>query len=207
MNVNRGPIEKTTGVDLVYFREDLDAFVMVQYKRLTHEGDKWIYRPSRDRNLGRETTRMETIIRSLPPTPTPLSPVDFRYDDDPFFFKLCKYSAVDQTTRDLIGGMYLPHRFWAELQSSRGSRGPRGGVAIGYHNAGRWLSNSLFIALLSTGWIGSQGGGSAAIRDLLRTSLGLRRATVLAVEQQAHSATREEPFDSEFFDDIELSPT
>ncbi len=48
VNVNRTPVEKTVGVDLIYFNHGFHAYVMVQYKRMSHQpGTGWYLSPNR----------------------------------------------------------------------------------------------------------------------------------------------------------------
>jgi hypothetical protein len=57
-NTNRTTIEKTLGVDLIYYHHTYNSFVLIQYKRMTQEGveNKYIYRPKNDKNYKKEIT-------------------------------------------------------------------------------------------------------------------------------------------------------
>jgi hypothetical protein len=179
MNVNRRPLETTTGVDLIYYRHEPQAFVLVQYKRLVREGDKWLYRPNADRHLAKEIARMDALKL---PTAVAAIPRDFRLSDSPFYIKLCKPPYADQSPERLIAGMYIPLAFWKALHASPDMKGPRGGTAIGYHNLDRWLTNTLFADLVAEAWIGTSGAATEQIAELIRSSLRLGKSAVIALE-------------------------
>ena len=181
MNVNRGPVEKATGVDLVYYREDTNSFVLVQYKRLRHEPPVWVYRPASDRNWRKELERMEAVASSMADADAGALQ-DYHFEPSPFFVKLCRPLAVELSTRELVGGLYLPLQYWKLLEKSPEARGPRGGVAIGFHNAGKWLTSTLFVDLLQRDWLGSGRGASAVLREIIQSSLGLGRSAMVAIE-------------------------
>jgi hypothetical protein len=62
VNANRGPVENTIGVDLVYYHHQHHSFVMVQYKtmRKTEEEKEFGYRPT-DINYQSEINKMQKI--------------------------------------------------------------------------------------------------------------------------------------------------
>jgi len=108
-------------------------------------------------------------------------PPDLRLEDNPFVFKLCKPTLAEQSTTDLVPGLYLTIRAWNQLAESPAMRGLRGGFVVGYHNLTRWLTNTQFIDLVGSGWLGSHRGASDLIRDLVKRALKLERSTVLAI--------------------------
>jgi hypothetical protein len=64
INVNRTSIERTLGVDLIYYTTTFNSYVLVQYKRMQHaDGDadeRWHFRP--DNQFDEELVRMRTLI-------------------------------------------------------------------------------------------------------------------------------------------------
>jgi hypothetical protein len=184
MNVNRAPLETTTGVDLIYYRHEPDAFVLVQYKRLAHEPRGWLYRPSRDANFAAERQRMLDLRSSLGlPGPGFSGPHEYRLSGEPFFFKLCSPRLIDQSSDQLIRGMYIPLEYFDLLEASGSLAGPRGGVAIGWDTAGRWLDNTTFARLVGDAWIGTYGQASRSLAEVIRGGLRLGRAVVVAIEE------------------------
>lgn len=174
VNVNRTAIEAVLGVDLIYLNEQYNAFVLVQYKRMTKsESLGWIYRP--DGNHDAEVERMLKIPAD------PADPVDsfnFRLDPDACYFKLCESAVLDPTSRELLKGMYLPLGYM--LAAEQTARGPRGGRAFGYQTVPRHLNNTQFVQLVQDGWIGSAGAISNQLRDFVEDRLKGGSSVVLA---------------------------
>jgi hypothetical protein len=184
MNVNRSAIETTTGVDLIYYRHEPDAFVLVQYKRLVEEPTGWLYRPSRDANFAAERQRMVDLRSALgSPGPGFSGPHEYRLSGEPFYFKLCSSRLIDQSSDQLIRGMYIPLEYFDLLEAGGGLAGPRGGVAIGWDNAGRWLDNTTFARLVGDAWIGTYGQASRNLAEVIRGGLRLGRAVIVAIEE------------------------
>lgn len=185
-NVNRKPLESVLGVDLIYYTEDYDSFVMVQYKRMKREGDKWIYRPT-DSSYHKELENMgyfENLTSEI--SIDFQNPAHFRLDSCPFYFKLCKSSMGISKSTDSISGMYIPLNYWeVMLKHPSFVRGEKGGTSIGYHNAKRWLTRDDFTGLVQKGWIGSQLKVSSIIAKLIRGSLEGDRAITLAAKMKS----------------------
>lgn len=202
INVNRDPIELTTGVDLIYYREDTDSFVLVQYKRLRNEPPNWVFRPAGDASWKKEVGRMEMVLAASG-RPQRLIPRDYFLEQSPFFIKLCRPTTINRSSRDLASGLYLSLDYWKVLESAPESRGPRGGVAIGYHNAQKWLTSTLFIELIKRDWLGSSEGTSALLRGHLTRSIDAGRSTVIAVAQPPQSPrVPVVPATLDWFDDV-----
>jgi hypothetical protein len=181
-NVGGDRPERVTGVDLIYWRAAPNAFVLVQYKRLAREAGSWRYRPSADSNFSKEVDRMQGVLAELAKLPNADGHLDFRLMANPFFFKFCSPIQPDRRPGELMAGMYVPLAFWERLSRSGVLAGPRGGISIGYDNAQRWLSNTLFAELVSGAWLGTAGRASEYVAELIRSSLGLGRSVVVAVE-------------------------
>ena len=189
VNVNRTKIERTLGVDLIYYHHHFNSFVMVQYKRMTVENDlTHVYRPNSDASYGAEIKRMRAFQSGNAGKAGPANPPAFRLDSNPFYFKLCRPVTYNLSSTDLIKGMYLALDYWELLLSSPMVRGPKGGIAIRYKNVGRYINNSLFIQLVQDGWVGSREDVSAAIGKLVRSGLEGNRSIFLAVSEKADSA-------------------
>lgn len=63
MNVNRQPLEKTLGVDLLIYHHTYQSYILIQYKRMVKETDLYIYRPT-DSSYISEITRMKSYYVS-----------------------------------------------------------------------------------------------------------------------------------------------
>jgi hypothetical protein len=178
VSVNRLPLEETLGVDLIYYHETYDAFVLVQYKRMGKEdGLGWVYRP--DGNHAAEVERMEAIPSSHP---DPLDALNYRLNFGACYFKLCESVTFDPTTTRLLPGMYLPLDYVAALVST--ARGPRGGPAYGYSTVPRHLNNSQFVELVQDGWVGSSGDVSDALREFIEARVADGRSVLFAIGER-----------------------
>lgn len=186
MNANRTPIENVLGVDLVYYHETYDAFVLVQYKRMKQDKNrKWFYRP--DSNHAKEMARMKKIPSQAA---KPVDALNFRLNYGPCYFKLCPSKHEDGFTPGLIKGMYLPIEYFEAIDA----RGPRGGEVYGYETVPRHLNNTQFIDLVRDGWIGSAGEVSKDLQALIESLVGAGDSVVLAHARNINWLDDDAPF-------------
>jgi hypothetical protein len=186
LNCNRQPLERTLGVDMIYYNHRFDSFVLVQYKRMKvrsyGEGYRPEYRPDSDKSHESELQRMtraDEMLRSLPKRAS--SEVDmFRLLGRPFYVKLCEAKVKAPLDAGMTPGMYVPLGLWHRLLKSPVVSGSRGGRIITWENCTRRLNNSEFTNLLRQGWIGSAAGQSLALREIIEGVLGSNRMLVLA---------------------------
>ncbi len=188
-NVNRTPVERTLGVDLVYYVERYGACLLVQYKRMEREGgpagDQLGYRPL-GRSYRAEFARMRAASLAF------AEPADavgggmplpaYRLHAGACFFKLCPAEVIDPTSTDMLRGMYLPLDYWERLVDSPAVAGPRGGIRVTFENAGRYFNNTLFVQLAQDGWVGSRVQHARAITDYVWAALDGDHSVTLAVD-------------------------
>ncbi|EHN09766.1 hypothetical protein PAI11_34080 [Patulibacter medicamentivorans] len=176
VNVNRQPLERTTGADLIYINETMPSFVLVQYKTMRREGDppKLLYRP--DAQLAAELDRM----RKIAPGRDDRSPMSFRLSPGACFLKLCKPVVRLDYTQDLVSGMYLPLSYYDALANSNEVAGPRGGAVFSYDTVRRHIDNTLFVSLVRGGWVGSRGATTKRLKDLVLNGLDADRSVTVA---------------------------
>lgn len=181
------PLEQVTGTDLIYYREETKAWVLVQYKRMTEESAEsgLGYRP--DAQLDEELKRMALITV---PDSGPDSLADARLSPEAFYIKLVEPDIRRPEGNKLAKGLYFPLSLFELVRASPAVKGPRGGVRIGWRNAGRYLDNSEFITLLKGSWIGSRGQASEVIQAVISAALEHGRAAVLAIDECVPQATR-----------------
>lgn len=177
---NRNALEKTLGVDLIYFNKTYNSFVLVQYKLMHESGSEFIYRP--DEQLSKELDRMDEFHEAYPVDSELTSGDDFRLSNDPFLLKLVPNRGLSPSSGELIKGMYLPRVYVKFLLGPNGPVGPRGGQVISYENAPRYLSNTEFGHNVNAGRIGSCGGMSSAISEIVRSYFETGRAVMVARE-------------------------
>lgn len=180
LNANRTGIERTLGVDLVYYNHRYDSFTLVQYKRMRGD-DNPVYRPGSDRNLEKELRRMRRFQRGssiVKPTYE-----TYRLLDRSFFLKLCKAHSPGDWNGRMLQGMYFPLQLWDLLVKSPAAKGPKGGIAIGFDGAKRRLTNSEFTQLLRKGWLGTNMKDTQRINDILVEQLAAGHSVVAAVHE------------------------
>ena len=126
LNCNRQPLERTLGVDLIYYNHRFSSFVLVQYKRMTEGEHGAEYRPQNDHNHQEELDRMITADRMLRALPKPRNrgTDTYRLSGRPFFLKLCESKAKAALDAGMVAGMYIPLELWRQLLKSPAVRGP-----------------------------------------------------------------------------------
>jgi hypothetical protein len=177
MYVNRTPIEENLGVDLIYIDEMSTSFIMVQYKRLIKETKRYAYRPDADPSYGKEIELMERFLRVLSDQTKPHT--GYRYNDDVFYFKLCKELQTTKA-RSLADGMYIPLSYWKHLYSDRSTLGPSGGRIYSYESVRNYLNNTTFVNMVQTGLVGSRVEDFTVIGDILRDIVESGRSVILS---------------------------
>ncbi len=186
LNCNRQPLERTLGVDLIYYNHRFDSFVLVQYKRMTDGTHGPEYRPDSDRNHAKEMERMakaDKILRALPRRRDKGTDT-FRLSNQPFFLKLCEARVKTLLDAGMVSGMYVPLVLWRRLLRSPAVRGPRGGIAVTWENTRRRFNNGEFTGLLRNGWIGSAAGESKLLSKIIKGVLASDHMLVLAATSE-----------------------
>lgn len=153
MNVNRKPLEKILGVDLVYWDEMTCTFTFVQYKRLTQRADRdpglerWAFtrRVELEKqlelmNLGRHMVKDST---------------DWRFTSSPFWFKFVRSADFKANELFVLKGMYVPAEYLRRALIDGSLRtGPRSGFEITYKNT-RYLTRESFVELVRRSFVGT----------------------------------------------------
>jgi len=192
MDVNRTSIEKTLGVDLLYYVRQRATFMMVQYKRMVEEGDRndFGYRP--DTQCAEEENRMWKF-QSDHPGIWDQSPENYRLNHMPFYFKLCPKRTFDPTSGDMLKGIYLPLDLWKATCESPAAKGPKGGIRLTYKNTPARLNTTAFISLVQTGLFGSSGASTNDLMQLVLEKVDTDHSVVLAeVDDEAPASTEDD---------------
>jgi len=177
---NRNALEHTLGVDLIYYNEPFELFVLVQYKLMRKEGDLVLYRP--DAQLGFELARMDQFYNSIRSTAAIQSHEEYRLNEDGFMFKLVPSKGLKPASGELIKGMYIPREYMHFLLGPKGPKGPQGGAQITFNGAPRYLTNSQFAANIHAGWIGTRGFQTHALKNIIQQFYESGRAVLVAYE-------------------------
>lgn len=184
MNTNRGNIEHSMGVDLIYYFEKFDSYLLIQYKRMDEATGKPTYRPI-DKSYKQEMERLQFLKKKQQHLPFSQNGIirDYRLNQESIYFKLCPKTIFEPSSTDMIPGMYIPFDYWEELLKSPSVLGPRGGLQINYDNVERHISNTLFIDLAQSGWIGSKSMTSNQINQYIQSAIEGDRSIMLAVDK------------------------
>lgn len=180
---NRLPLEELLGTDLIYYNEDFKCFIMVQYKVMEKENDKFVFRLPNSQ-LTSEISRMDSIIKSLESTDSNSYINDFRFSMNPFFIKMCPRLEFDPDYVGLSTGMYVPIDYLKILEKDKSIEGNYGGRAISYDNIGRYLDNTGFKTIIEGGWVGTNQNQSKLIESMIKEVLNNGKAAVLAIKKK-----------------------
>ncbi|KFX62388.1 hypothetical protein [Paraburkholderia fungorum] len=177
---NRNDLEHTLGVDLIYYNEPYELFVLVQYKLMREEGELFLYRP--DVQFANELARMDSFYQATRSHSSIESHTDYRLNDDGFMVKMVPNRGLKPASGELIKGLYLPREYLHFLVGPNGPKGPQGGTQITFEGAPRYLTNSQFSSSVHAGWIGTRGVQSQTVKSMIQNFYETGRALVVAHE-------------------------
>jgi hypothetical protein len=201
---NRLPLEQQTGADLIYCNEAFRSFVMIEYKAMDHgdHGPEFRWRP--EDQLSMEIARMDDLLNALHAVPVDNAPASFRLHTNPFFLKLCPRIDFNPDDKGSFKGMYLPLDFWKSLANDPVTEGPRGGRLITYANVGRRLTNSEFVSLVASAWVGTTVPQSVVLERVIENVIQSGKTVTFAVKSlppaEQHDQTLETGEDLDFDD-------
>ena len=204
---NRLPLEELLGTDLIYFNEDFKCFIMVQYKTMEKEGDKFVFRLP-NLQFSEEISRMDSIIKSLKSMGNNGFINDYRFTENPFFVKICPRLEFDPYNVGLSTGMYIPLDYIKMLENDKCIEGKHGGKVISYDNVGRYLDNTGFKTIIESGWVGTNQNQSLLIEKIIKDILENGKTAVLAIKKKLENNFLSEQFEEneEGSDDFDKLP-
>lgn len=176
---NKLPLETMLGVDLIYINETRGNVVMVQYKMLEEDkkakGD-WNFRP--DKQLRDEIARMK-----IPEVQAAL--MDYRLSRNPFFFKFVKRKIVDDSHQSFLVSLdHLNH-----ILASPSAKGPKGGVCMSYDALnGTYLREADMVGLIRSGYVGTHGAETTALKAIIDAVAKGEKAVVLAWQRKVQES-------------------
>ncbi|OJV54190.1 MAG: hypothetical protein BGO31_12610 [Bacteroidetes bacterium 43-16] len=184
INANRKPIEKATGVDLIYFHRKYDAFTCVQYKMMDRsDTDRNYYYNPKNTSHDRELARMTDLLALLNKEQKGSCLIDFRVSSCPFFFKLCKKMSIKEDDGAIVTGAYIPLDQWLFLINDDSTKGKNGGTQLGYHTLGqRYLTKQTFIELVQRGMLGTQAMGSKKMAAFIESAIKMGHSVMYAID-------------------------
>jgi hypothetical protein len=181
---NRAALEEQTGADLIYYNATFKAFVFVQYKAMEDRGDRGPeFRWTAGDKLHEEIARMDAMLAELAKVTPDKHPDGFRLTGNPFFLKFCPRVIFNPDDKSLFTGFYLPLDLWKSLAASGNLTGPRGGCVISFENVGRRLTNTDFITLVATSWVGTTMAQSEFIELFIEEVLKSGKTITFAIKQ------------------------
>jgi hypothetical protein len=181
-NVDRTELEKSLGVDLIYWNERFDAWTLVQYKAIqTSETSRDGRTLKRDEQFEIGLSRMTSFRERVPDTDTLATDhLAYRLSADGFFFKLCSRLQVRLHTPELLPGMYLPRELIQSVCAGSAAKT----LWLDRDAPGRHLDNTAFATLVRSGWVGTRGLASEEVAALLKGALAGGRGFVIARERK-----------------------
>ncbi|MEV7565187.1 hypothetical protein [Streptomyces tanashiensis] len=187
-NANRKAAEETLGVDLIYYHESRDCFVMIQYKRMSKgRASEWRYYPNSDSNLADQLERMRAIDDECEKLTREVD--DYRLSSKPSWIKLCQGDSLMSDARSLAPGMYLAREHFDQLHSR--SQTPGNPRSFSRKTVDRYLDNTEFTDLVAGGWIGTTGFGTKGVKRQLELSLSGSREVIFAAVTGSSPSKRE----------------
>ena len=183
---NRTLMEEQTGADLIYYNERYKSFVLVQYKAMEKEtGIGPVFRLP-NVQLQKEIESMEALSRQLGENMV-THHSHYRLTYNPFFIKLCPRIVFDPNDIKLTPGMYFNIDHWRILEQDEALEGSRGGRLVTFHNVGRHITNTDFVALIKNSWIGTTPVQSAILEKLISEILESGKSLVYAIKRDTLS--------------------
>ncbi|MCH7411851.1 hypothetical protein MM213_00010 [Belliella sp. R4-6] len=180
---NRLPLEELLGTDFIYYNEDFKCFVMVQYKVMEKENEKFVFRLPNEQ-FTEEIKRMDSVMDILSKTLGTEDIHDYRINNIPFYIKICPRIEFHPDNVGLSSGLYLPIDYLKLLQSDNSILGSRGGRAITFDNVGRYMDNTSFKSIIEGGWIGTNHNQSQVLEQIIRKILENGRTAVFAIKKE-----------------------
>jgi len=177
---NRLPLEELIGTDLIYCNEELACFIMIQYKVMEKDNDSYSFRIP-NKQFTEELDRMGKLTKLLQEEKSLENLMDFRFNENPFFIKLCPRINIDPEVISLSKGMYIPLDYVNMLTKDSSIKGARGGKKLSYNTVGRYLDNPVFKNIVSGGWIGTNYNQSNILKKVIKETIENGRSAVIAI--------------------------
>ncbi|WP_298366649.1 hypothetical protein [Azospirillum sp.] len=201
-HANKNSLEHTLGVDLIYYNEEHNSFIFLQYKMAEPIENDHIFRIP-DKQLSKEILRMDAALTAIGAAERENSSIiraeNFRITEIPFFLKICPRDEFDPDKYEQIKGMIVPLDMWKDIENDESERffGPRGGKYVSFNNCPRYFDNTAFISLFRKGWIGTNFAAKdflgTAIREIVEDGTSLIFAAKLPNSQEMGTTPTSEP--------------
>ncbi len=158
---NKLPLERVLGVDLIYINDTHKNIVMLQYKILKKESNKWIYRF--DQQLYDEIERMDSVVNTINNSPSS-NIDDFRLNNHPFFLRFIK----NQSSNGNIISFNISLEHFKMIKDLPICRGKRGGGLLSYENINKhYIGKQELEALIRCGYIGTHQYDTKSLSEII----------------------------------------
>lgn len=177
-------LERQTGTDLLYYRHHKPGFILVQYKRMNAASPSRGHTYYPDGQLRKEIER----FKHLPESPKATTADDWRITRDAFYVKLVRADMAKPADHSLVQGMYLPLSLVDLLlaESAAGSRAKGWSM----ETISTYLSNGEFLMLAKQGYVGTSGGATDALKEIVVQSFNAHRGLVVVADQTVPGEAR-----------------
>lgn len=158
---NKLPLERVLGVDLIYINDTHKNIVMLQYKMLKKESNKWVYRF--DQQLYDEIERMDSVVSTINNSPSS-NIDDFRLNNHPFFLRFIK----NQSSNGNIISFNISLEHFKMIKDLPMCRGKRGGGLLSYENINKhYIGKQELEALIRCGYIGTHQYDTKSLSEII----------------------------------------
>tara|TARA_E500000318_G_scaffold30038_1_gene29892 strand:+ start:51 stop:1400 length:1350 start_codon:yes stop_codon:yes gene_type:complete len=194
-HANKNALENTIGVDLIYYSEKNNSFVLVQYKMGEWDGTDFIFRFP-NQQLSEEISRMNRTSTYLDAHSTSSSGAyEYRINPNPFFLKFCPRDDFQPDFHEQVKGMIIPLDLWKMIENDTTGKflGPREGKVLSFKNCPRYFDNTHFISMIKGGWIGTTSASSDFLQEVISELLDSNKSVIFATQEP----TPEDPIKEE----------
>ena len=190
---NRTNLERQTGADLIYCNDTFRNFIMVQYKVMerNHATRRDEFRWQPGDKFTQQISLMDNILVNLEKIQKRYHPDNFRFSENPFFFKFYPRLLFDPDKKEISKGMYLPLDYWKCADHNKKFVGDKGGKVLRFNNVGRYLTNSDFKTFISSGWVGTSFDQSRYLSEIIREIISSGRTLTLATKEDVDTEEAE----------------
>ena len=186
INANRKPIEKATGVDLIYFHRNFEAFTFVQYKMMDKHGknsNDYYFNPNQKSHTD-ELARMQRLQKLIDSHPEGKRLIDYRLVKTPIYFKVCRKLQLKTNDTSIATGAYIPLDYWEKLLKDPSTQGERGGRKISYSTLNkRYIGTGEFVYLVQKGFLGTHSNASKKIALFVEDAIKNGHSVMYAIEK------------------------
>lgn len=176
-------LETVLGTDLIVYSTLYDNFLLLQYKRMEKDENRWSYAVSPSSNLHQQLGQMMRFQARAKQSKAKVapSPWNYRLNEDPCYFKFCEQFRPNAEDASLIPGITMSAVHLGEFLNLPEAQGKRGGISVGYQNCPRYFNNTEFVQLARSGWIGGGHQSTALLKEILQANKEGGRSAMLAV--------------------------